>query len=368
MLWLKIKVYKINIQILWMSLISHTIFSVLSWFCFGEAFDAYFYYRTGMAADAPYAVGRYIVPFIVSITAYPLNATYLTTFIFFSVLGWMGIAFMYAAIVENIYYYNSKYTRRLLYIVLFIPGFNFWTSALGKDSLIFLGIGMLFFAVSRLEKRLFLLITSIVFIFQIRPHIASFAAIALILTLLVSTTIRLRYKIVVFSSITIASFLFFPFLLKWTAFIGFESISDFVAHRQTLINYGGSAVEIGKYPFIFQLFTYIYRPLFIDAGNIMMLATSVENALLLFLTINLISPYFCRYISRRATFLEKYAIIYFWILLIPLAVTTSNLGVAARQKYMFIPALFIVFVIYLSERKLKRRISYALKMLQDKQA
>ncbi len=54
---------------------------------------------------------------------------------------------------------------------VFLPGLSFWTSALGKDSLIFLGISMVVYAGINFRKRWLCALLGIALTFTIRPHI-----------------------------------------------------------------------------------------------------------------------------------------------------------------------------------------------------
>ncbi|PSD37872.1 hypothetical protein C7E21_10595, partial [Acinetobacter radioresistens] len=93
-----------------------------------------------------------------------------------------------------------------------------------------------------------------------------------------------------------------------------------------------------------QIFTYIFRPLPFDAHSTLALFTSIENTILLFLFIYIL------FISkfRLYSFVEgknTWLLIYAFLTCSMLAITTANLGIATRQKWMFMP-IFIYLLIY----------------------
>ena len=105
-----------------------------------------------------------------------------------------------------------------------------------------------------------------------------------------------------------------------------------------------------------QMFTYVFRPLPFDANSVLALFTSFENTILLFLFIYIIykSKFkFGTFVEGKHTWLLMYA----FLTCTMLALTTANLGIATRQKWMFMPILIYLLIYAFYKHKNKYRLS-----------
>jgi hypothetical protein len=104
-------------------------------------------------------------------------------------------------------------------------------------------------------------------------------------------------------------------------------------------------VDISEYGFPTQLFTYMFRPLFVDARGTLGWIVSFEN---LFYLAGCV--YYAPHVARAlwtgyGGFFVRFNF-FFWVLAASiLAVTTSNLGVAIRQKTMILPSLLLLLLL-----------------------
>lgn len=97
-----------------------------------------------------------------------------------------------------------------------------------------------------------------------------------------------------------------------------------------------------------QMFTYIFRPLPFDAHSALALFTSIENTIFLFLFLYILyKARFRRIIEGKNFWLFTYVFLSCTVL----ALTTANLGIATRQKWMFMP--IIIYLILYSFYKFK---------------
>jgi hypothetical protein len=97
-----------------------------------------------------------------------LKLTYLSCFVLFNLLGFWGVCFLFLTVrdITN----NNPIVKRFMSVALFFPGMNYWTSMIGKDAMIFLGIGMLLYALYNLKSRKIAFIVSLVIIAHVRPY------------------------------------------------------------------------------------------------------------------------------------------------------------------------------------------------------
>ena len=113
---------------------------------------------------------------------------------------------------------------------------------------------------------------------------------------------------------------------------------------------GASSVDINNMSLVVKLFTYFFRPLPFEAHNFAALAASLDNVvLLLMLFLSL------RLVLKRKNFqtdIDKSGRIFLWTYSfsawVILSMTTANLGIAMRQKWMFAPMLIVLTLSALS--------------------
>jgi hypothetical protein len=117
--------------------------------------------------------------------------------------------------------------------------------------------------------------------------------------------------------------------------------SNFIANRAVELSKGNSGVDISNYGQVMKLFTFLFRPLFIDAPGIIGLISSFENALLLVLTFNLFRFSLPTWGRWNGFFLSAFFI--FILGSIALAQVAGNLGIAMRQKAQIMPLFYMVY-------------------------
>ena len=68
-----------------------------------------------------------------------------------------------------------------------------------------------------------------------------------------------------------------------------ESFDQFSSHRSTELAKAGSGIDTSNYPLLLKLFTFWYRPLFVDSPGPVGLIVSFENVFYLLVNIKNIS-------------------------------------------------------------------------------
>ncbi|MGC8121871.1 hypothetical protein ACP2AU_15435, partial [Marinobacter sp. VGCF2001] len=112
----------------------------------------------------------------------------------------------------------------------------------------------------------------------------------------------------------------------------------------------GGRVDIASMSLPVQLFTYLFRPLFFEARSVFALAAAIDNLILLglfvFGGIALLRGKKTG-LGENRVFMWAYALCA-WLIL---AMTSANLGIAVRQKWMFVPMLIFLLVSVLGRRR-----------------
>lgn len=314
--------------------------------------DARGYFIRSFEAGLSFGLGTKAIDFITAVYTQFVGLSYLGTFLVYNIVGAIGLLAFTAAIRETL---GSKSRRIKLYVavLVFLPGLSFWSVAIGKDAPALLGSGLLCWAVLDLRRRWIMLLLAVAVFLIVRPHIVAVILVALALAILVSRKGSMVNKILIVT--VLAPPIIFATKMAMSS-IGFgdsgafKDVGEFIEYRQSVNMEGGGSIDISSMLLPTKMFFYAFGPLFIGAGGLMGLVASVENAFLLFLIASSAGSVWRRQSCLRPT-VKWFYLFYSLALWIVFAMTTANLGIALRQKWMFMPTLLILCLSYLPERR-----------------
>lgn len=324
----------------------HTLFCLIYfWYLSNNVGDALGYYRLASLGEFELKPGTNAVLMINYVFIYGLSFSLLGAFLVNNIFGFLGLLAFKGALnkaTEN----KSKRTKQLGVLTVLLPSISFWSSALGKDSISFMATGFALWAALNLEKRTVLMAFAIFIMFLVRPHIAGIMIIALAFSIVLSTKISLMRRIMMGIVTLVITSALVPFALQYAGISdpsSSESLMDFVEGRQSVNMGGGSSIDIASMSLPMQMFTYAFRPTLIEVRNVFSLAAAIDNLILLYL---FIAGSYALLIKKHQSFNEnrKFMWAYVFLTWIVLAMTTANLGIALRQKWMFTPILIFLLI------------------------
>lgn len=344
----------INYWWLSLSLMYHTVFSI--YYCYSSTHnpdaDTQDFFMVAASSTSLFEHYGYGLDFVV-MTLYPFikvfKMTYFTCFLVHNMIGFLGISLIFLTMWEQ--YQAQKSHKWILLILMFWPSLNFWSSMIGKDSIIIMALGMLMYAISNFDKRKLLLLISLLLIGHVRPHMAMMIIPCLVITMITSSGNVKPYKRAMMSFVLIASLFavygVFLDLIK-TESLDLSTAESILENRQN--NWGGgSSVGMGNANIVQRVLTYLYRPLFFDAYSFEMVMASFENIVLILFSLTMLTPKFLSFIFKTKSYLVRFNTLYFFLGTVFLAAATPNMGTAARQKNMVIIGFFILFHMYISQ-------------------
>ena len=272
-----------------------------------------------------------------------LGLSYNSVMFIFAFLGFEGILLFYLASRENIPKISVVFQRMTLLEILFLlPNCHFWSASLGKGSVMIFAIGLTFYGLSRYNTRLMHLIIGAILVYMVRSHmlLAIFVGIGSSLFFSISgIKWYFRYPLVLLSFFAV--FLISDNVLENT---GTESLNIFdskrIEYRAKELGKGKSGLDIANYSQGFKLFTFLFRPLFVDGPGLMGIISSIENVFILFLTIIFLVNFPSFWTG--STGFHKIALFVFLLAAISLAQISGNLGIAIRQKSQIFPLFFLI--------------------------
>jgi hypothetical protein len=279
-------------------------------------------------------------------------------FFLFSILAFFGQMLMYAAFRKTV---NPRRLKWYCYPLFFLPAVGYWPASLGKESLMFLGIGLAAFGSALFLKQggikaLLILGAGLGFAGAIRPHVSALILGSLALTLVIAKSksglglspfMRWTAVLVVGAgSALLVSFAASNFNIDLTGDVG-GSVDEFVSTVEGNTAKGGSEVEggavTGPQDIPGAALRVLFRPLPYEAHNMQAMASALESSVLLLIVLWRF-PKIIRNIPRSRR--DPYALMSlvmtfgFIIMFSPFL----NLGLMARERSQILPFLAVVVI------------------------
>lgn len=305
--------------------------------------DAFAYYQKARFDVAEPGIGT---DFITWLTSMPvtLGLSYWPISLLFNTIGSLGLLFFYSALNETSRPAPKSFLATLLiFLCAFLPSLSFWTSGIGKDSIAFLSIGLFLWSTIHFESRQPATIAAILVMLPVRPHMAVIMVVSVGIGVLFVRQLRGTIRLRGIALTTAAAVFAVPFAALYSGVGRFETVGQFITERQTQNLGGGSSIDIYAMNPVLRLLSFLYRPLPNEVGGIEQFAESIENLLLIGLTlVGIVAIHRAGAVAlfRRYSIASFYALIALGVL----SQVTANLGLAARQKCMVVPALLLIFV------------------------
>ena len=293
-----------------------------------------------------YATSTVFIHFV----AYPfvnfLGFTYEMMMVLFAWMGYWGFVYFYIFFKENIRYKHVWLGIDLTTLIVFLPNMHFWSASLGKGAIIFFGIGLAVYGLSRLDKRKFAFIMGLLIVYHVRPHIFFIMAVAVVIGLFTGRQkIPLYQKFLVLAGGVTVLIVLYDQILAFANLDSGDLLGSYDAttsKRASDLAKSGSGIDISSYPFILKLFTFWYRPLFFDSPSIAGIMVSFENLFYIMLTLKLFDKKALGFIPKSPA-IVKTSLVVFLGTSLAMCGTLSNLGLIIRQKTMVM--YFFIFVI-----------------------
>lgn len=269
----------------------------------------------------------------------------LEMFFVFALFGFLGHVFFLAACRPFL-----TLPRDVLWLGLFfLPGLHVLSSAIGKDSLIFLPLSYVLYTFSRARYPVIPLCIAGATLFMIRPHVMFFFIAAGFLASIFSRGSEGFYlKAGMIVATTVVLLITVSIVRGYVGMkeLSFESATETMEDHALNYQTGDGAVELNRLSPPARLATFMFRPLFFDVRNKMGLIASFENAILLAMFGLFTYQGLIPWLISRPSFSVLFAVSFVLLMWLALGMTCANLGLALRQKTQFLPYLFYVFLVF----------------------
>lgn len=324
----------------------HSVFClVYLFYVLNNGGDAVAYYNKALVGRFDFNFGTAAVDGLTSLLVHGLGFNMLSCFLIFNIFGSVGLL-AFDGSLKHATQFKSKFLKRLATLIIFLPSVSFWSSAIGKDAISFLAVGLAMWSALQLNKRVWLMVLSISLMLAVRPHMAGMIVIGLALSIMFDKKTNIVRRLGLGIIAMIGAAVMIPFALQYAGVSdpsSAEAIMDYVENRQSYNMEGGGGVDISSMSLPMQLFTYMFRPLIFEAHSVTALAAALDNLVLLYLFI--VGGYaLVMKKARKFTENRKFMWVYAGLAWIVLAMTSANLGIAVRQKWMFAPVLIFLLI------------------------
>jgi hypothetical protein len=273
-----------------------------------------------------------------------LDMSYLSNTIFYSMLGSFGLIYFFLIAVRSVPY-NIVINGYVLFpIIFFLPNLHFWSSGVGKDTTLFLCIGMFAYGLMKPFQRIPLIAISMFLSMGIRPHITLFLLVGFGLAYILGGKVS-PFQRFVFAAIMIGvGIAILPSVMQFAkieeaSVAGFDKFATSKADALSGAT-AGSSVDISAYPFPLKVLTFLFRPFFFDVRNINGLIASIENLVLVIVFVkamrtNPIGAF------KAAPFVIKGLVFFLIVGTLAFSQSLGNVGIMIRMRNMFLPGLII---------------------------
>jgi hypothetical protein len=279
-------------------------------------------------------------------------------FFIFATIAFIGQLLMYAA------FRRTTQPRRLKWYamaIFFVPAITYWPASIGKESLMFLGIGLAVYGASLFLdqggiKPLVFMAAGLGFAGAIRPHISALIVGSLAVTLVLargrpslgmSPWVRwLAVLVIGAASFFLVTFALTEFNIDLGGDVTAE-VDEFVSTVEDNTSKGGSEVDGGAVTGIQDVpdaaLRVLFRPLPYEAHNMAAMASALESTAILLILIWRSPKIFknLRYIRRDPYVLMCLVMTLGFIVMFS---PFLNLGLLARERSQILPFLAVLVI------------------------
>lgn len=278
------------------------------------------------------------------IPANMMGMSFFSNTMFYSLLGFMGIAYFFIIAARIIPYNKMIWGYALFPLIFFMPNLHFWSAGVGKDTVLFLCIAMFVYALMKPFQRIPLLVIPLLLSMAIRPHITLFLMVGFGLAYVFGGKVS-PFQRFLFSAVMIGiGIAILPSVMEFAKIeeASAEGFDKFATGKAAVLSRGhtGSSIDISSYPFPLKILTFWFRPFFFDVRNINGLVASLENLVLVIVFVKAMrtNPLIA---FKAAPFVIKGLVLFLIVGTLAFSQSLGNVGIMIRMRNMFLPGMII---------------------------
>lgn len=350
----------LNISILRSILIFlwHSFFSVFyAFYVLEKGGDAIWYFNQSSLDGVIFSFGTGFIIWFTSIFTVYFGFDFISTNLMFGFIGFVGLILFDRAFVTLSTSKNNLIIKWFLALWPFIPSVSFWSSGLGKDSISFFCVGLIAYSLTSSRIKFFSLLFAILVMFLIREHVALIIVFSLLVAYIISSKFHFPLKFIYLSFLSFLTWFVLGYLFSVIGFDfkGIDSFSYFLDLKDRVGNFSGynSTFDPSSYSLLHRAFLYLFHPL--EFSGFLITLVSIENVLLLGFLCYMLFRFDVGRFSIN-DFNTVYFLLFFFLMYFANVLITVNLGVAVRQKWVFVLYLYMFLISNLRSPSRNRRV------------
>ncbi|CAK0752059.1 conserved membrane hypothetical protein [Gammaproteobacteria bacterium] len=348
--WLNLSGLFSNLLYIWHTVLSFTYY-LISLFIGADANE---WFIAAKNAKFVWEPGTAFITSLTSVLVQHLNLGILACYIVFGFFGYIGILlFTHLLAIHLPSHYKLLLKKNLVYVIVFMPSLGYWSSSIGKDAPSFFACCLTLFASGNINKRYLLFIVAVLIQYMIRPHVAACMLFAMSISILLSSDVNIFARSILGILVIAGSILIIPYVLNFADLnpnSNYSSVVDYMIDRQNYNQEGAGGYNLKSMPLYLQLFSYLFRPFPFEAKNVQQMIASLENSIIFLIFLAYVRKIVLM-VLKGNDIIFRYSFFFVCLMWYLLATTTANLGIASRQKTMFLPALFVLLVYAMGEAR-----------------
>ncbi len=278
-----------------------------------------------------------------------MGMSFLSNTLFYSTLGYFGIVYFFLIAARTIPHNTVISGYALFPLIFFLPQMHFWSAGVGKDTILFLCIGMFAYGLMKPLQRIPLIVIAVLLSMAIRPHITLFLMVGFGLAYVFGGKVS-GFQRIAFSVVMIGIGLaILPSVMEFAKIeeASVEGFDKFAQGKASVLSRAstGSAVDISSYPFPLKVLTFWFRPFFFDVRNINGLVASLENLILVIIFVKAMRSNPVK-AFKAAPFVIKGMVLFLIVGTLAFSQSLGNLGIMIRMRNMFLPG-FLIFMMWI---------------------
>lgn len=238
---------------------------------------------------------------------------------------------------------KSKILSFMPFLVWIFPGLHFWSAGVGKETLLLTGMLGLWFCFHKNRNGVLLAVGLWLLIVMVRPFMGLLFLTPLVYLLWKKIDLGKFYRISLFICLALGSVFAMYHLLRYSHVLDYSVSDIFELSRKQLEFLEGfganSSIPMLEYPWWEKLLTVFFRPFLWESWSWYSFVFSIENTLLLILSLMVPISIWRGLAQINSEFLVIFLLIFSVFLIYSL--TLNNFGLIYRMKSVWIPFLYI---------------------------
>lgn len=314
--------------------------------------DSSFYYESGLSG-VNFNFGTEFISYCSGALSNKLNLGFMPIYFIFSIFCIFAIQIFYRTFLDL---NGSKYPyilRMMILGVIVIP-VGFWGAGLNKEGYALLGVSLFSASLKNDNINKTKILASIVLLVLSRPHIGIVAMFSIVIGSLLSRNAKKSDRFIIFTTSMVSIAFLIPVVLTYIGIDDLSSsyISGYTDVRAEIYSDTSGYINIIDLSPPLRISSYLIRPFPWESSSILQLSASLINILTIIIIIYMREA-FVNYNFSTFTFSQLSHFSFIVVGLIILGMTTSNLGISNRQKWMVVIPMLMLLLDRLVNNKIQ---------------